>query len=321
MRKIGVVFSSLFQSTSPRGGRLIPSPAVSICARFQSTSPRGGRLRPSRHGPQRAAYFNPRPREGDDYPLPVSVQAPGISIHVPARGTTSTRPQPEPLRWISIHVPARGTTRFLIPLSFRLNFNPRPREGDDFVTFVNSFLLTLFQSTSPRGGRRCRHRRYGPSCRFQSTSPRGGRRRRRGQRDRNRPDFNPRPREGDDLRPLPGSSWKRRFQSTSPRGGRPSRPRRLKTGYSISIHVPARGTTLKGFLLRADLAEISIHVPARGTTVLQAQYNISKVYFNPRPREGDDRCRHRRYGPSCRFQSTSPRGGRPISKARFTPPK
>ena len=80
--------SNIFQSTSPRGGRLWPPRKGFRTFRFQSTSPRGGR--PvifqriqgdewiSIHVPTRGATrsnsdrfsslenFNPRPHEGDD---------------------------------------------------------------------------------------------------------------------------------------------------------------------------------------------------------------------------------------------------------------
>ncbi len=56
---------------------------------------------------------------------------------------------------------------------------------------------------------------------------------------------------------------------------------------AISIHVPARGTTL-GYTVDELDGMISIHVPARGTTVIQLQVHGIRCNFNPRPREGDD---------------------------------
>ena len=188
--------------------------------RFQSTSPRGGRL-----------------------PLiPRSLASLWISIHVPARGTTipiETVDETEP---ISIHVPARGTTG---------------------QTAVHDNVM-VFQSTSPRGGRPHAFNRL-----------------------LIRQDFNPRPREGDDFSlsinartsygisihvPARGTtmcgeifSVTRKFQSTSPRGGRRAGTVKRDQKDWISIHVPARGTTLDS-TNRPKRQRISIHVPARGTT-------------------------------------------------------
>ena len=60
-----------------------------------------------------------------------------ISIRAPARGATPVAPvQPEPTE-ISIRAPARGATllRVLLPVP-ALHFNPRSREGSDFVRSI-----------------------------------------------------------------------------------------------------------------------------------------------------------------------------------------
>ena len=55
----------------------------------------------------------------------------------------------------------------------------------------------------------------------------------------------------------------------------------------VSIHVPARGTTLNDVL--SDVYSIvSIHVPARGTTLPYELFIILTFCFNPRSREGND---------------------------------
>ena len=57
-----------------------------------------------------------------------------ISIHVPARGTTVIKFFYDKRRMISIHVPARGTTAVRrIDRKAFFDFNPRPREGDDYI--------------------------------------------------------------------------------------------------------------------------------------------------------------------------------------------
>ena len=55
------------------------------------------------------------------------------------------------------------------------------------------------------------------------------------------------------------------FQSTFPRGERPNSQTVHKAGNTISIHVPAWGTT-KDLVAWDETIKISIHVPAWGTT-------------------------------------------------------
>ena len=76
------------------------------------------------------------------------------------------------------------------------------------------------------------------------------------------------------------------FQSTSPQGERPRSFTLYLTIWYISIHVPARGTTI---LDRVHMphTQISIHVPARGTTKASGFVNALD-----------------------KFQSTSPQGER-----------
>ena len=101
------------------------------------------------------------------------------------------------------------------------------------------------------------------------------------------------------------------FQSTFPHGERRSAVSRAVSGDDVSIHVPARGTTvataasdfaMSSFNPRSrtgndnplnfclHILDVSIHVPARGTT-------LSCVLFPDVPM----------------FQSTFPHGERPIS--------
>ena len=104
-------------------------------------------------------------------------------------------------------------------------------------------MSIAFQSTRPRGARRCGARRYCMGGKFQSTRPRGARpqelqlhalkgkfqsTRPRGARleskeklDCNNISFNPRARVGRDLLVLPLGIHNLLFQSTRPRGARP----------------------------------------------------------------------------------------------------
>ncbi len=214
----------VFQSTPPRGGRLLsavyqaPRPSVSIHAPargatrgaifadcglgFQSTPPRGGRLDGARcdcaatlvsiHAPARGAT----PAPGADGPDPEDV-----SIHAPARGATERVPHLRALRRVSIHAPARGaTTGPTAHPRDSAGFNPRPRAGGDLVD---------------------RYREIGIFG------------------------FNPRPRAGGDSYVISSLTLTVTFQSTPPRGGRPAGGLLGLLCRPVSIHAPARGATLR----------------------------------------------------------------------------
>ena len=79
--------------------------------------------------------------------------------------------------------------------------------------------------------------------------------------------------------------------------------------FVVSIHVPARGTTVEGGF-KVVKYEVSIHVPARGTTVTKT--SIRQMYdgFNPRSRKGNDRNSMFHALLDNVFQSTFPQGER-----------
>ena len=260
---------------------------------FQSTHPRGVRHLLGGGSPARQPGFNPRTRVGCDATL-----------------ATSWRP--------------------------KRSFNPRTRVGCDAGASQLVSVQIGFQSTHPRGVRR-RKRTAGwwRYARFQSTHPRGVRRScrrcssssdfrfnprtrvgcdwsRHGRGLRCRPCFNPRTRVGCDGRRAGVHPAGRGFQSTHPRGVRPgcsalpvpapgSFNPRTRVGCDpramcrpwprsrVSIHAPAWGATpLTGLQRRA--AYVSIHAPAWGATGRAC--NLS--------------------GPTSGFQSTHPRGVRPL---------
>ena len=143
-------------------------------------------------------YFNPRSHEGSDYGGAHRKRAFGISIHAPTRGATiaeaiidlavlfqSTLPRGERRQqWsnssvricISIHAPTRGATclrRGTARLSE--NFNPRSHEGSDSCQTTATTRLILFQSTLPRGERRCViNRLYRQQCTISIHAPTRG---------------------------------------------------------------------------------------------------------------------------------------------------
>ena len=185
-----------FQSTPPRGGRLLYSSGdpdlwvISIHApargattptsgndwsrRFQSTPPRGGRLDVLASW-KAEIDFNPRPREGGDM------------------------------------MAARHGRHFS-------NFNPRPREGGDAETLPISSTGAI-SIHAPARGATLPPFLAGCLDGFQSTPPRGGRLFHYLQK-LHPCNFNPRPREGGDLPWRWSKLWLHLFQSTPPRGGR-----------------------------------------------------------------------------------------------------
>ena len=80
----------------------------------------------------------------------------------------------------------------------------------------------------------------------------------------------------------------------------------------ISIHAPARGATINDVASPTGYT-ISIHAPARGATGYIGIFAVFLAYFNPRSREGSDLGRCNRPYHRQRFQSTLPRGERPLT--------
>ena len=124
--------------------------------------------------------------------------------------------------------------------------------------------------------------------------------------------FNPRSREGSDIQPTRNKrETADKFQSTLPRGERRALLGTLTNDEQISIHAPARGATPFGRIFRL-FAAISIHAPARGATDDLLAFLGQDQDFNPRSREGSDRRSPCLFRTRSRFQSTLPRGERPV---------
>ena len=143
--------------------------------------------------------------------------------------------------------------------------------------------------------------------RFQSTFPR------RERPERGRPPplwecFNPRSREGNDRKKPDRFTALVSFNPRS-REGNDAIVRIEAADYKVSIHVPAKGTTVywhhscmfiavsihvpaKGTTIfvshRFKFIYVSIHVPAKGTTSLICRSMTYRIRFNPRSREGND---------------------------------
>ena len=166
----------LFQSTHPRGVRLL---------RFLST-PLGLCFNPRTHegcdidlrvNIDSRISFNPRTHEGCDYAELKSSYDRFVSIHAPTRGATTDNMTAKSTFFVSIHAPTRGATTNgyaqMLPWSC---FNPRTHEGCDWAPLIITWLINTFQSTHPRGVRRCARKKPKPKTKFQSTHPRGVRR-------------------------------------------------------------------------------------------------------------------------------------------------
>ena len=142
----------------------------------------------------------------------------------------------------------------------------RPRGARPFVRHFHTRRLQ-FQSTRPRGARPahpkegqtqstvsihapargatcnpgpCEHRR----TEFQSTRPRGARPAETRSPDTSFLSFNPRAREGRDVKHRIITVCEIMFQSTRPRGARPHIDAAYQPMDEVSIHAPARGATI-----------------------------------------------------------------------------
>ncbi len=125
------------------------------------------------------------------------------------------------------------------------------------------------------------------------------------------------------------------FQSTRPRGARPLYVASLLTHLDVSIHAPAWGATLRRRRPRPRRRVsihapawgatdklgiewlpfiVSIHAPAWGATALERSAVDNNGCFNPRARVGRDSAVPVPGSISYSFQSTRPRGARPLKK-------
>ena len=150
--------------------------------------------------------------------------------------------------------------------------------------------------------------------------------------------FNPRSREGNDIRDCKNRRCRTGVSIHVPARGTTESTTPKKKSVKVSIHVPARGTTIsppgapgiRGVSIhvpargttrcggsKTTIAKVSIHVPARGTTRVCLQSFSASICFNPRSREGNDLMRYCSASGSSMFQSTFPRGER--REIRFPP--
>ena len=86
---ISRLYPSRFQSTRPRGARLLFNPYIDEISRFQSTRPRGARLRQVHLIALINKFQSTRPRGARRLFVCLHFASMGISIHAPAWGATS----------------------------------------------------------------------------------------------------------------------------------------------------------------------------------------------------------------------------------------
>ena len=230
-----------------------------------------------------------------------------ISIHAPAKGATNVLDAGSLALDISIHAPAKGATAILWRMRVRLShFNPRSREGSDRTWPARLHALSQFQSTLPRRERLSVRRGRSRAAAFQSTLPRRERRYRRCMALRRSSDFNPRSREGSDLRSIYAAAAGERFQSTLPRRERHAAPVTDATRRAFQSTLPRRERR-REYRAGTNAILISIHAPAKGATGEDQVCYISQGHFNPRSREGSDMRDDKADIKDRLFQSTLPR--------------
>ena len=250
--------------------------------------------------------FNPRSREGSDHRLPLD--------HHRHHQFQSTLPRRERLNQYNAKAhldrfnprSREGSDPRRVAISnVLICFNPRSREGSDLTGEPSRVFLKKFQSTLPRRERRDFFTKGRWFILFQSTLPRRERHR-LGKFCRYHSNvsihapakgatcdfsryrcrcggFNPRSREGSDIRLSVFMVMRQ-----------------------VSIHAPAKGATRLLFQSQG-LCVVSIHAPAKGATCafwLDASLVES---FNPRSREGSDIRLQLRCIILWVFQSTLPR--------------
>ena len=177
------------------------------------------------------------------------------------------------------------------PKSFRCPttcFNPRAREGRDCLSIFDHAYRIVSIHAPARGATMNAGK---ATCWPGSFNPRAREGRDRQALSVHQPVgcFNPRAREGRDFEAIDKALSDVAFQSTRPRGAR-----------------------LKRLIGKFALLAVSIHAPARGATWCGHRSGANPLCFNPRAREGRDRTNVGIPLDDHKFQSTRPRGARPL---------
>ncbi len=282
-----------FQSTRPRGARLVLGQVDTTRSNVSIHAPTRGATPPNSTLPARSSRFNPRAHAGRDDTAITSgwffgcfnprahagrdrragawwIGQRRVSIHAPTRGAT-------PIAVfsgfdhssVSIHAPTRGATlKASCVLTRRLGFNPRAHAGRDMS----------WPAWRPRP-----------------------------------PSFNPRAHAGRDRGLVRLEALYASFQSTRPRGARPGcrdRRNRRHAGFNPRAHAGRDQARRR----EAEHLDVSIHAPTRGATTRSSRAVWACTSFNPRAHAGRDAARHEMLASTEVFQSTRPRGARHARK-------
>ena len=154
--------------------------------------------------------------------------------------------------------------------------------------------MTIFQSTHPRGVRQIPLEQLPSPKQFQSTHPRGVRQALRCLSVTASSYFNPRTLVGCD-------HFETRYSIT----------------FHISIHAPSWGATLLTSFSRPRKSNFNPRTLV-GCDILKSIYNTLYIYFNPRTLVGCDTMTVCFWKPGTIFQSTHPRGVRPMEQIQGT---
>ena len=163
----------MFQSTHPRGVRLVIAISKFTFYVFQSTHPRGVR-RSSVPSPLHLRLFQ------STHPRGVRHSTTSCWLHV--QWFQSTHPRgvrrhvatnlSQPIH-VSIHAPARGATSIRINKDTSVCFNPRTREGCDYEYGKNVGWVSVSIHAPARGATSDWVTGFDANTLFQSTHPRG----------------------------------------------------------------------------------------------------------------------------------------------------
>ncbi len=257
-----------------------------------------------------SAGFNPRLRVGGDRINNRWHMLFFVSIHASAWEATHLGGGDDGVRSVSIHASAWEATHAQgLTVRQIARFNPRLRVGGDFSNVGRIVTPYLFQSTPPRGRRRCR-----------------------GGIGKEWLGFNPRLRVGGDGSHPVAAPQKNGFQSTPPRGRRRSWPWPLPKGAGVSIHAsaweatqvreeyqglatfqstPPRGRRPRSPRSASRLSNVSIHASAwEATPESVSGQSIQRVSIHASAWEATNRITVGIFLLFL-FQSTPPRGRRP----------
>ena len=261
----------------------------------------------------RACGFNPRTRVGCDRQRlmlartlslfqsthPRGVRHPFVKDFTGRSWFQSTHP-----RGVRLRAACMAMSHFMVSIH-------APAWGATRASEARMPSVFKFQSTHPRGVRHTDMYLYGLECRFQSTHPRGVR------RISNTP-------SDAVLRvsihaPAWGATMLRApqilnfsFQSTHPRGVRHLDMDDRVTWVDVSIHAPAWGATVE-VVAMGTVADVSIHAPAWGATHDGSHKGRTTQKFQSTHPRGVRPVENRQLPRQKWFQSTHPRGVRRVA--------